>query len=158
MRLKYTEDFYIRSLFNKVKLKEVMTSPAIAIHADAPFREVVKFLGEKKIRHLPVVNSQNEVVGLITQRDLYKIQPPHKNEDGDWVYDTDQLDGIILSSVMVVNPFTLDCEKTLAQAIEPMVRNKYGCIPVVDGQKKLCGIITQFDLLKLAFQIIEEGK
>ena len=158
MRLKYAEDFYIRTLLNKVKLKEAMTSPSISIDVEAPFREVAKICQERRIRHLPVVNSRKEVVGLMTQRDLYKIQPPHKNMDGNWVYDYDMLDGIILKDVMVSNPFTLSQESTVAQAIGPMVRNKYGCIPIVDGDNKLCGIITQYDMLKIAFDILEEGK
>jgi len=158
MRLKYAEDFHIRSLLNKVKLREIMSSPAISIRADSPFREVAKFFVQKKIRHLPVINSLQEVVGIITQRDLYKIQPPHKTEDGQWEFDLEALDGFILQNVMVSDPFTLTQDHTLADAIGPMVRHKYGCIPIVDDNKKLCGILTQFDLIKLAFEILEEGK
>ena len=61
--------------------------------------------------------SNNEVVGVISQRDLYKIQPPHKNEDGVWVYDLDAIDDFILQNVMILNPFTLSSENTLAEAI-----------------------------------------
>jgi CBS domain-containing protein len=158
MRLKYAEDFYIRALLKKVTLKEVMTSPAIFVHEDAPFRQVVKLLQEERIRHIPIVNSDKTVVGIISQRDLYKIQPPHKNEDGVWVYDLDMIDGFILRNVMIQNPFVLSDSCLLADAIGPMVQRKYGCIPVIDQYKKLCGIITQYDILKMAQQILEEGK
>lgn len=158
MRLKYAEDFYIRSLLNKVKLQDVMSSPAISIKVDSHFTEVAKIFVSKKIRHLPIVNSQSEVVGLITQRDLYKILPPHKNEDGNWEYDLDALDGVILQNVMTSNPFTLMRDRPLAEALEPMVRHKYGCIPIIDQDKKLCGILTQFDLLKMSYDILQEGK
>ncbi len=158
MRLKYAEDFYIRALLKKVTLGEVMTSPAISLHEDAPFRQVVNILQRSRIRHLPIVNSKNEVVGILSQRDLYKIQPPHKNEDGVWVYDLDILDGFILRNVMVPNPFVLSKKSVLSEALGPMVRSKYGCIPVIDENKKLCGIITQYDILKIAYEILEEGK
>lgn len=158
MRLKYAEDFYIRALLKKVTLKEVMTSPAIFVHEDAPFRQVVKLLQEERIRHIPIVNSDKTVVGIISQRDLYKIQPPHKNEDGVWVYDLDMIDGFILRNVMIQNPFVLSDSCLLADAIGSMVQRKYGCIPVIDQHKKLCGIITQYDILKMAQQILEEGK
>lgn len=158
MRLNYPEDFHIRALLKKVKIQEVMTTPVISIDVEAPFGNVVKLSQGRHIRHLPVVNSQMEVVGLMTQRDLYKIQPPHKNEDGQWVYDFDMLDGIILKTVMTPNPVTLTHDRPLAEAILPMVRHKYGCIPIVDQQKKLCGIITSYDILKIAFDILEEGK
>ena len=58
MRLKYAEDFYIRALLKKVKLKDVMTSPVIAVNVDAPFREVVKLLEDRRIRHVPIVDSK----------------------------------------------------------------------------------------------------
>jgi CBS domain-containing membrane protein len=158
MRLKYTEDFYIRSLLNKVTVKEVMTSPVISVNLDSPFREIVKILQEQRIRHVPIINAIHEVVGIMSQRDLYKLQPPHKNEDGVWVYDYDMIDGFVLNQVMTQNPLTLSLETPVAQAIAVMVRNKYGCIPIVDAKKKLCGIITQFDILKIAFDILQEGQ
>ncbi|MCB9758040.1 MAG: CBS domain-containing protein [Candidatus Omnitrophica bacterium] len=158
MRLKYAEDFYVRVLLKKVKLSDVMTSPVVSVSVDMPFRNLVQCFQEHRIRHIPIVNSNNEVVGLMSQRDLYKIQPPHKNQDGVWVYDLDVMDGFILRNVMTVNPFTLLSSSSLDRAIDPMVRHKYGCIPVVDSNKKLCGIITQYDILKLANEILVEGQ
>lgn len=157
MRLKYAEDFYIRALLKKVKLEEVMTTPAVSIDVESPFREVVKLLHEKRFRHLPVINSRKQVVGIISQRDLYKTQPPHKNEDGVWVYDLEMIDGYILRNVMVPEPFTLKKTALLAEAIEAMVRNKYGCVPVIEEDGRLCGIITKFDILRIAFEILQEG-
>lgn len=158
MRLKYAEDYYIRALFKKVKLHEVMATPVVFVNVRAPFRDVVGLLHERRIRHLPVVNSEMEVVGIISQRDLYKLQPPHKNEEGVWIYDMDVMDGFILDKAMTPNPFTLSRQSFLAEAIPPMVTHKYGCIPIVDESKKLCGIITQYDILKIAFEILQEGQ
>ncbi len=156
MHLRHSEDFYIRVLLKKVELQEAMTSPVLSVKINAPFRDVVRSLHEHRIRHLPIVNKDTEVVGIISQRDLYKLQPPHKNEEGVWVYDMDMMDGFILEKVMTANPFTLSLKNTMADAIGPMVRHKYGCIPIVDKDKKLCGIITQYDILKMAFDILAE--
>jgi len=158
MRLKYAEDFYIRSLLNKVKIHEIMTTPAISLNFEKPFQEVIKIFQNQRIRHLPLVDKNQEVVGIISQRDLYKLQPPHKNEEGQWVYDLDVMDEFILGRVMTPNPFTLPTQSLLAEAISCMVEQKYGCIPIVDDQKKLCGIITQYDILKIAFEILQEGQ
>lgn len=156
MQLNHSEDYYIRALLNKVKLKEIMSSPAISVSVHAPFREVARLLQQHRIRHLPIVNSANEVVGLMTERDLYKIQPPHKLEDGTWTYDWEILDGVILQNVMIPYPFTLSTEDTVAAAVTEMVRKKYGCVPVVDAGKTLCGIVTQYDILKIAVAILQE--
>ena len=158
MRLKYAEDYHIRVLLKKVKLHEVMTTPVVFVNVRSPFRDVVNILHQRRIRHLPVVNSEMEVVGIISQRDLYKLQPPHKNEEGVWIYDMDVMDGFILDKAMTPNPFTLSRHSLLAEAILPMVTQKYGCIPIIDESKKLCGIITQYDILKIAFEILQEGQ
>jgi len=156
MRLTHSEDFYIRALFKKTKIQEVMTTPVVVIRADEPFHKVVELMAGKKIRHLPIVNEQGQLVGLLSERDVFRIQPPRKLEDGRWYYEKEALAQIKLSQVMVPNPVTLKPEDSLAAAVEVMVKGKYGCIPVVDNKEILCGIVTQFDFLKLAAEILHE--
>ena len=133
-----------------------MTEKIISVQEDAPFHEVADKIQRNKIRHLPVVNKDNKIVGLMTERDLYRIQSPRRLEDGTWYYDPEILDNFILKDVMIANPFTFKPDNTVAEAILKMVHNKYGCIPIADASGKLCGIVTYVDLLKLAAQIIEE--
>jgi predicted transcriptional regulator len=64
------------------------------------------------------------------------------------MYDKESLDGHILKHVMIKEVFTLLPEDTLGEAIKAMIRWKYGCIPIVNEQKCLIGIITQADILK----------
>jgi CBS domain-containing protein len=157
--LSHPEDFYIRVLLQKVKIKEIMASPVISIEEHSPFCKVEEAFRQKEIRHLPVVDVDNKIVGLITQRDFFRIVSPRKLMDSEaWYYDKETLDGIILKNVMIKNPFVLSGEHTAADAILEMVRRKYGCIPIVDKDKILCGIITQVDLLKIAAQILTEGR
>ena len=65
------------------------------------------------------------------------------------------LNNIQLHAVMIKDPFTLQPEQPVIEAIIPMVHHKYGCIPVVDKKKILCGIITQYDILKTALEIFK---
>ena len=155
-KLKYSEDYYVRILLNKVKLSEVMTSPVISVKENAPFHEVADKIQRNKIRHLPVVDKDDRIIGLMTERDLHKIQSPRKLEDGTWYYDPAMLDNFNLTHVMIKDPLTLHPDDSVAEAILKMVQKKYGCIPVVDQAGKLCGIVSYVDLLKLAAQIIEE--
>ncbi|OGX07620.1 MAG: hypothetical protein A2Z88_01780 [Omnitrophica WOR_2 bacterium GWA2_47_8] len=157
VRLTHSEDYYVKILLNKVKLKEVMTPSPLSVREDAPFSQVVDRMTQHDIRHVPIVDKYDHLVGLMTQRDLYKIQPPHRNMEGLWVYDKDFLNSIILSSVMIKDPFTMRTDNTVAEAIINMVQFKYGCILIVDDQGVLLGIITQLDILKIAAQIIQES-
>ena len=65
-----------------ILVKEVMASPAITINVEEPFRRVEEKFRTLGIRHLPVVDATSRVVGMITQRDLYKTVSPRRTEDG----------------------------------------------------------------------------
>ncbi len=148
------ESFYIKKLLTGIKIAEVMTTPAFSIRGDAHFSDVVRLFNEHRIRHLPVVNEQKKVIGIISQRDLFKIHSPRRLEDGSWYYDPQELDEIHLSAVMTHAPFVLSENHSVAEALIPMVKSKYGCIPVSDSSGKLVGIITQYDILKMAVTIL----
>ncbi len=156
IKLKRPENYYIRILLKEIKLKDIMTEQMITVHIDAPFSEVAEKLTNHGFRHLPVIDDERKLAGLITERDLFKIQPPRKLEDGSWYYDKDMLDAVILRTVMTQNPFAMHPEDPIGAAVEQMVGKRYGCIPIVDAKGFLRGIITQMDILKIAAQIYSE--
>src|SRR5436853_518517 len=99
----------IKMLLKMTKLKDIMTSPVITIRINESLSLVPKKLKDNIIRHLPVVDENNKLLGLITQRDLYRLQSPHKLMGEDvWVYDDDMLNSQILGRVMVSNPLTMN--------------------------------------------------
>src|SRR3989338_9184698 len=94
IKLKRPEDYYIKVLLKEIKLKEIMTSEIVTVKVDAAFSEVAEKLTNHGFRHLPIIDEDKKLVGLISERDLFKIQPPHKLEDGTWFYDKDMLDAV----------------------------------------------------------------
>ncbi len=134
-----------------------MVDRVIAIREDEPFSRVEEIFRERHIRHLPVVNGGFKLVGIVTQRDLYRITPPRKDDEGKLIYDKDILDGYILKNVMTKNPFVLTPNNTAAEALLAMVDKKFGCIPIIDQFKTLVGIVTQLDMLRIAARILREG-
>ena len=158
IKLKYSENFYIRALLNKVKLKEIMVEDPIFLHADDPFSRVEESFRKHHIRHLPIVGDNRKLVGIITQRDLYRISTPRKDEEGNLVYDKETLDSYILKYVMTKDPAVLLPDNTVAEALLLIVDKKYGAIPIVDQHHVLCGIVTQIDILRFGAQILREDK
>jgi CBS domain-containing protein len=130
------------------KIKEVMASPVITVKDRDDFALVQEKIALYDVRHLPVINDAGCIVGLISQRDLYQIHSPRRLEDGSWYYDKDALNQFLLVKVMLPNPFTLQPDNCLVEAIEAMVRFKFGCIPIVDDYKRPCGILTRDRILK----------
>jgi CBS domain-containing protein len=138
-----------RSGMKDVKIREVMKSPAITVFERDPFRMVEEKFRQKGIRHLPVVDENGSLVGLVTQRDLFRIAPPKITEEGS-VYDPAALDTVILRYVMKKDPLALKPEDLFSEAVRTMAEHKYGCIPIVDDRRKVVGILTETDVLKFA--------
>jgi CBS domain-containing protein len=155
-KLQRAEDYYIKILLRQVKLKDIMTCPVKSLNRKEPFSNVVKFFNDYNIRHLPIVNDQGQIVGLITQRDLFKIQSPKKLLDGKWYYDHEDLNNLILAQVMTASPFTMKVDDNIGDMIVKMIETKYGCVPIVDAEGILKGIITQYDILGFAAAIFLE--
>jgi len=124
-----------------------MASPVVTANMEDLFSNVEEKLRLKGIRHLPVVSEGGRLVGLITQRDLYRTLSPRVTEDGTY-YDPASLNDFILKRVMTQDPVSLGPEAMLSEAVAIMARNRFGAIPVVDGEKKVIGILTETDVLK----------
>jgi len=133
----------------EIFIKDIMVSNLITLNVEDNFSRVEELLRIYNIRHLPIIDKDGILVGIITQRDLYRICPPRKTLEGDLVYDKIRLDGFILENVMTKDVLTLSPNDTLDKAINIMVITKYGCLPIVDENKKLLGIVTQIDVLKV---------
>ena len=125
-----------------------MTKNPITMGIDEPFSCVWDKLRNNRIRHLPVIDKDRKVVGMVTQRDLYRIMSPRKTMDGNYVYDKAELDKFILKHVMRKKLILLSPEDTIGKAIDIMATTKYGCIPITDNKNILKGVITQIDVLK----------
>jgi CBS domain-containing protein len=143
----------IRAFLRQTKIKDIMTTKIISIRIDAPFSEVPKKMNDHGIRHLPVVDGGNKLMGLMTQRDLYKVHSPRKLEDGNWYYDEEALNAFILKNVMLKEPKTMTPEDCIGEALVAMIWGKFGCIPIIEKDRRLCGILTRADILKLAARI-----
>ena len=135
-------------LLHKILLKDVMVSKPFTIGEDEPFSRVWDIFRIHKIRHLPVLDNARHLKGIITQRDLYRTISPYKTMDGNSVYNKTDLDRYILKHIMTKEVVVLSCNDTLGKAIEVIVQSKYGCIPIINKDRYLEGIVTQIDVLR----------
>jgi CBS domain-containing protein len=129
-----------------VPLKEMMELKVITIQEDALLKAADEKMRAFRIRHLPVVDKDGQLTGLFTQRDLYRILPSRIRES-DPPVDTEILKKYTLRDVMRPNPETLSPKALVSEAVSLMWANKYGCVPIVDDQRHVVGIITAIDIL-----------
>ncbi len=127
---------------------DVMNRKVISVHMDDKFSLVEEQMRLYQIRHIPVVDSEKRLTGIVTQRDLFHAISPRRTESGDY-YSKAALDAFVLKYVMTPDPVALKAHDMLREAVHIFSEFKYGCIPIVDDQKHLIGIISQVDILKL---------
>ena len=135
-------------------LKDIMIPNPVTLNIDAPFFKAAEIFQEKKIRHLPVVNNQGVIMGVISQRDFNRIASPEKSPTGEYLYDMEELAKYILKQYIIDKVIVLTPEDTIEKAVELMAEKKLGCIPIVDSEQKVVGIVTAIDGLKLLLRIL----
>ena len=159
-------DDYIRGILENIKIKTVMNTDVIKIREYEELSRAEELFIKYGIYYLPVVNQYNKLVGLLSQKYLYKTQSPRHIDkdqlkygtdiivDGNAFYDKETLDGYILRNVMLKDPFTLTPDDSVLHAILEMAKRKIGCICVINVEKKVCGMITESDLVRTTAQIL----
>lgn len=149
---------FIADRFDQTKLGEIMSPRVISIQVDAPFSEVARMMRQNDIRHLPIVDDQSRLVGMMTQRMLYQIRSPRKLMDGEWYYDEDILNDVILKNVMEKEVVSFQPYHSVGRALMKMTYSKCGGIPIVEDDNTLVGIVTRKDILKFAADIYQNKK
>lgn len=65
--------FELRYLLARLGVEKIMSSPVVTVQPDTPLEEAARIMADKKIGGLPVVDSDQNLVGIITESDLFKI-------------------------------------------------------------------------------------
>lgn len=139
-----------------ILLKDIMTKDPVTLNIDESFCRVAEIFQKKDIRHLPIVNSQGVIFGIISQRDLNRITSPKKGPNGEYLYDPEELTKYILKQHVIQKVSSLLPEDALEKALEIMSEKKLGCMPIVDPDGRVVGIVTVTDLLKLFLKTLRE--
>lgn len=129
-----------------IKASEIMTPGPAAVSGGARVSDAVRILQTLDIRHLPIVNEQRELIGMLSDRDLRALTFPVSVDD-EWLGTAQDALGSPVSSIMTGDPIAVDLEADLAEVVDLMLDNRIGAIPVVDAERRLAGIISYVDVL-----------
>jgi acetoin utilization protein AcuB len=129
-------------------VKNIMRKDPVTISPEASYLDARALVRERGVRHLPVIDKHNHMVGLLTDRDIREAGPSNatllsvqelhyllgKLKVVDFMTPGDKL--------VTVNPSTM-----IEKAAQLMHDHKIGCLPVLEG-KEVVGIITEADILE----------
>jgi acetoin utilization protein AcuB len=132
-------------------VKDCMTRHPIMISPSMPVTEAEKILSENMIRHLPVVGDGKRLLGLIT-RQLLSLKPADMSSLNVWEI-TRFLSNLKVEDLMLKGQdvVTITPDRTIERAAKILAERKIGCLPVVEDDNVVIGILSESDLLS-AFQ------
>lgn len=133
-------------------VRQIMTSPVVAVGHTDNLKVVEDLMEWKHVRHLPVVDDGNAVVGIITHRDLLRACVSSVAEISQPEQDA-LLRGIPVRAIMRSGILTASPDTDVREAAKTMLDHKIGCLPVVE-HGKLVGILTEADFLRVLLEIL----
>jgi len=134
-----------------MELETIMTTDLVTIGVDDNLESARKIMHDRRIRHLPVVDSESQLVGLITTTNVLAATDSFLRDDVSKMHP----DQIAVSDAMVADVITVDEHAGVRQAAIFLEKHRIGCLPVVtDGE--LRGIVTDTDFVGIAINLLEQ--
>lgn len=122
-------------------VEEIMNDKPYTLAPTNTVQEALKIMREKKVRHLPVVDDEHHVLGVITERDIKEVLPSSLQDEPNSPIFNAKVEDIMVKDPLIGHPLDFVEEVALT-----FYESKIGCLPIVSGGK-LVGIVTTTDLL-----------
>ena len=134
----------------QLKVGNVMSTDVLTLGRNDKLKIAEDLMKQGRIRHLPVLNDDGDLCGIVTQRDLFRGALLRALGFGSRAEEK-ILNTIVVKEVMTDDVQTTTPDTPLVEAANLMIEHKIGCLPVVDGNR-LVGILSEGDFVKLATQ------
>jgi CBS domain-containing protein len=135
------------------RVRDFMTDKPVTLHDDDRLREAVELVMVRRIRHIPVLDAQQRLVGIVTDRDIKRTLPSPLSSSAREEYEA-LLETTAVGRVMSPNPITIDVDADVSDAVEILVQSRIGGLPVIDGGV-LVGVFTERDALRGYVELLQ---
>lgn len=137
----------------EIKVSQIMTKNVIKVNEDTNLMAIDDLFQNNKIHHLPVVNNENKLSGIISFTDfmLMKEWGAGSLSKGITARNDILMRSNLASDIMTSHPTTVTPAHTLSHVAELFIENEYKCVPVVNANNEIEGILTTYDLIVVAY-------
>lgn len=127
-----------------MKVSDYMSRPVRSVMADENHHSALRLVQDNALHHVPVTDGDNKLVGILAERDLllaaaHYLQTP-----------------VRAGEVMHRDVITASPDLPLEEAARRMLAHNIGCLPVVDDENRLLGIITESDLFRALINVLSD--
>ncbi len=137
-------------------VRDRMSVNTVTARPETTHKQAVELMRENNIHHLPIVDKDGRLVGIVVEDDLFHAQPTPATTLS--IYEIHSLlSRLQLKEIMrhPVHSVTPDCP--LEEAARMMIEEDIGCLPVVD-QDEIVGIITDTDIYQTFVGLLGGGR
>ncbi len=133
----------------QIEVSEIMNPYLITITPYVSLAEAYEIMVKNKIRRLPVVTGNKELIGIITIKDIFEAKPADIKHTLPLEDVYNYLSTLTVSVGMTGKPVIIYQNSTVGHAAELMLDNKIGGLPVLNTKRELVGLITESDIFRL---------
>ena len=141
----------------QVLVKHIMSSPVVSLFAEQTLPLAEDIMRLKHLRHIPVIDETNRLVGVVSHRDILAAQISSLTDISSRARREIQ-DRTKIAEIMTTEVWTAGPEMSAATAGRLLLDHRFGCLPVVDNAGILVGIITERDFMNLAVKALDESE
>lgn len=129
------------------KVRDLMSTKVFSLERNDKLSIADDLMQQKRIRHLPVLDDDAKVCGIVSQRDLFRGALLRALGYGSRAEDL-VLDSVVVKEAMTEHVYTTTPETPIGEAARQMLEHKVGCLPVTE-QGRLVGLLSESDILRL---------
>ncbi len=127
---------------------DIMSSPVVSVEQTTVMAVVSDIMATKRFRHVPVINPQKKIVGILSDRDVLRFNIKAAVNKLD-------VQNVLASTIMVSHVLTARPEAEIKEVVRVMFEERIGAMPIVNNSGEIIGIITRSDILRA---VLTQGK
>lgn len=140
---------------------DVMSPAPVVARQEMPLREAWALMRKHRIKALPVIDRQQHLLGIVTVADFMKQIDLDAHEGVGWHLrallrqSRGKQPATIVGQIMTRTVRVSSADRLLTELVPVFSENGHRHIPIIDGQRRLVGIITQSDLIKALYRAVQ---
>lgn len=145
-----------------MKIAEIMTTRVITICIDEPVKKAASLICLKKISGIPVVDSNNTLIGMVSEKDILRAMYPTYQEffNDPWDFKAfsdlsrryKDIANLKVQEIVSTRLITVTQDTGLLEALSVMITERIRRIPITDDDRILTGIVSQGDIHQALFE------
>lgn len=122
-----------------IVVRQIMSSSVITLSSGLPLSAAEDLFAQRRFRHIPIVDSDGKPEGIVSDRDILRIRAAIKQGAHE---------RRVVGEIMSKNVLTVTPDTPIRDAARVLIEEHIGCLPVVDSNNRIVGMVTRSDILR----------